>query len=60
MIKTEKEPDEFYQGSGVYEDCIFCGDATDMWNTELNEPVCNCCSTIKSMDDLKKKSRLTK
>ena len=59
MIPVEKEPDEFYENTGVYESCVFCGCSTDMWNKQFNEPVCNDCSKVKSIDDLKK-SRLTK
>lgn len=38
----------------VTEQCVFCGAGTRYWHTPTNNPVCQCCATIKTVDDLVK------
>lgn len=54
MIPIEKEPDEMFRWTKVYEDCFFCKQPTDMWNRRTNQPVCEYCAVTHSQRELPK------
>ena len=38
----------------VMERCVFCGTGTRYWHKATNNPVCQCCASIKTVGDLPK------
>ncbi len=57
MIPTVKEPKEFFEEFGVYENCYFkCGKTTDMWHPGTNQPICNDCAKKHKVAEVEKSS----
>jgi len=54
MIPLEKEEEEFFKQTGVYENCYFCKVGTDMWHKNTNQPVCTDCAKIHKVSELPK------
>lgn len=51
-IPIKEEPAELYEEFGVYENCVFCGNKTDMWHEKTNNPVCPKCSKTHKVSEL--------
>ena len=56
MIPIHKEPKSFYEETHLYERCYFCNKPTDTWHHETNKPVCEKCSKIHNISELKTKT----
>lgn len=54
MIPIYKEPDDMYLNTRVYERCYFCNNPTDTWHNGTNQPVCEKCSKVHQVYELKK------
>lgn len=52
MIPLIKEIPELYKESRCYENCIFCGQDTDMWHESTNTPVCQSCAIRHTVTEL--------
>lgn len=58
-IPVELEDSASLAGWGIglekaMEQCVFCGAGTRYWHKASNKPVCQCCASIKTVDDLPK------
>jgi len=54
LKKLEKEPEDYYLNTRVYERCYFCNSETEHWHLESNTPVCKKCAPIHDVKDIKK------
>ena len=58
MIPIKKEPPEYFKKFKVYENCFFCNNETNMWNTQTNQPVCNKCAENHDLYELTIKTNI--
>lgn len=60
MIPVEKEPDDLYENTRVYEVCIFCNAETVFWHKKTNSPICPLCAVDHKVSQIKDAKRISK
>lgn len=56
MIPIEKESEDMFKNTGLYENCAFCNKPTDTWHVKTNNPVCVGCAKKRKVKELKDNS----